>query len=71
MPTKLAALSNQNKTVNVATTRRSQEESRLREKLHTNYNKTYIGKQDLFTNTNKLSFLNYIHPNSIQPLPQN
>ena len=44
MPTKLAALSNQNKTVNVATARRSQEESRLREKLHTNYNKTYIGK---------------------------
>ena len=33
--------------------------------MHTNYDKTYLGKQDLITN--QPSFLNYIHPNSLQP----
>jgi hypothetical protein len=35
-----------------------------REELHANYSKNYLGRGDLITTTNKLSFLNYIHPNS-------
>jgi len=69
MPTKLSNLGQPLKTNKTLTVRNPAEKKKLKEELHTNYNKTYIGKQDLFTNTNKLSFLNYIHPNSIQPLP--
>lgn len=69
MPTKLANIGQTLKVTKTQVTRNPAETKRLRKELHTNYNKTYLGKQDLFTNTNKLSFLNYIHPNSIQPLP--
>ena len=35
-----------------------------RGELHSNYTRNYLGRSDLITTTNKISFLNYIHPNS-------
>lgn len=34
--------------------------------MHLNYDKVYLGRGDLSANTQKLDFLNYIHPNSYQ-----
>ena len=39
---------------------------REREKMHMNYDKNYIGRNDLSVTTQKMSFLNYIHPNSYE-----
>jgi len=37
--------------------------------MHLNYDKTYLIKADLSATVQKLSFLNYIHPNSYQHKP--
>lgn len=37
--------------------------------MHLNYDKTYLTKADLSATVQKLSFLNYIHPNSYQHKP--
>ena len=34
-----------------------------------NYNKKYLGKNDLSSTSQKLSFLNFIHPNSYEHPP--
>jgi hypothetical protein len=35
-------------------------------KMHSSYDKVFIGKNDLLNRTQKFSFLNYVHPNSYQ-----
>jgi hypothetical protein len=35
-------------------------------KMHSSYDKVFIGKNDLLNSTQKFSFLNYVHPNSYQ-----
>jgi hypothetical protein len=40
--------------------------------MHINYDKKYIGKNDLLSSTQKISFLNFVHPNSYKyPKPAN
>jgi hypothetical protein len=40
-----------------------------RERMHLNYDKKYLTKADLSATVQKMSFLNYIHPNSYQHKP--
>ena len=37
--------------------------------MHKNYDKKYLGREDLLSATQKMSFLNYVHPNSYQRIP--
>jgi hypothetical protein len=37
--------------------------------MHQNYDKKYIGRGDLSATTQKMTFLNYIHPNSYEQAP--
>lgn len=34
--------------------------------IRINYDKKYIGKNDLLSSTQKISFLNFVHPNSFK-----
>ena len=37
--------------------------------IHSNYHKTYLGRNDLISSPKKLAFLGYVHPNSALPQP--